>query len=356
MKPAKTTAPGYRTVEDALAGLERGDFPRDHLLWFQVAKKWTQALWAKNFKVEHSTASRQLDRLLQLGLIWRGPRITVEGYPGAAHVYYLSALGGRVLQRITTNTSTLGIRAASGVKDAHDLAILSLAIAGNLFSLEDVTMQTRREIPVEWRTWRWAMAYRQARLDWEAQQQHPLEAGESLSECPVPSEELKLAYLRARTAKPIEDWLLDFRPTLVTLMPDLGWHLELGDDVLELMFIEVETTTDYKHILQKYQQLIKVTTTVLVWVRIWVLVVFPSQAVLERGRRWHEMAFWRAGGQPAFYSKTGAKVRVCLTTLPTALEKLKQGNVPTAWEAGTPLEPKPINRMQWTLKTKWGRR
>ncbi len=356
MKTAETALTVYGTVDEALTGLERGAFQRNHLDWFRISKKWTQVLWARHFKVEHSTASRQLERLVQLGLVWRGPRVHVEGSPGAAHIYYLSALGGRVLQRITSNASIVGIRAASGAKDAHDLAILSLAIAGNLFSFNDLSLQTRWDIPIEWRTWRWAMAYRQARLDWEAQQKSSEDLGETLSDCPVPSEDLQLAYYRSRSAKPLDDWLLDFRPTLITMMPDLAWPLEVDDNGLEIMCIEVETTTDYKHILQKYQKLLKVTTTAQVWVRIWALVVFPTQAILERGRRWHEMAFWRAGGQPAFYSKSGARVQVCLTTLPAALEKLKQGGVTEAWEAGTPLEPKPINREQWSLKTMWSRR
>ena len=93
----------YRSTEAALAGLGAGKFPRGHLLAFQTSKKWTQGLWKKYFHVKHSTASRSLDHLTKLGLIWRGRRIRLEGTPGASYIYYLSSLGGRVLQRITTN-------------------------------------------------------------------------------------------------------------------------------------------------------------------------------------------------------------------------------------------------------------
>lgn len=351
MKPSADTPSIYRSVEDALAGLEKDEFRRDHLLMFQISKKWTQALWAKYFRVDRSTASRCLDRLMRLGLIWRGPRVRPEGAAGATHIYYLSLLGGRVLQRITTNTSTIGIRAASGAKDAHDIAILSLALAGEQFLRRaDVSLQARWDIPVEWRVWRAAMHYQQAVTNWEAQQGRALELTETQLERPTPSNELQTAYFRARPGKSLEAWLLDYRPSLVTLMPDIGALLQADDDGFDLLCIEVETTSDYKHILQKYQQFTKIIKTVQARASLWVIVVFLSQPLLDRARRWHEMAFWRAGGRPSFYPK-GRRLEVCLITLPAALKLLEQGNVLDVWEAASTLEPKPVDRMDWTLKS-----
>lgn len=349
-RPAVAPTP-YRSTEAALAGLDAGKFPRGHLLAFQTSKKWTQGLWKKYFHVEHSTASRSLEHLMKLGLIWRGPRIRLEGTPGASHVYYLSSLGGRVLQRITTNTFILGIRAASGAKDAHDLAILSLALAGEQFLRRaDVSLQTRWDIPIEWRTWRQVIQYQQLMTAWEAQHGREPESSESNSERPVPSRELQIAHGRARTNQSLDGWLLDYRPSIVTLMPDIGGLLQADDDGFDLLCLEVETTSDYKHILQKYQQLTKIIKLVQGQARLWVIVVFISQSLLDRARRWHEMAFWRAGGRPSFYPR-GRQLEVCLTTLPTALKQLEEGNILTLWEASSVLEPKPIDRVRWTMKT-----
>ena len=123
-----------KKVQETLAYLQGNPCLLEDLTRFERLKRWTIDLFQMLHPTEDRTTTyRHLERLVKLGCLGKHGAGGKGGGGSTAAVYYLSALGARVLTHALGREQPVTyVRPTSRVQEAHALAITELAVRWGL--------------------------------------------------------------------------------------------------------------------------------------------------------------------------------------------------------------------------------
>lgn len=276
-----------KRVQETLAHVRGDPCLLEDLIRFERIKRWTVDLVTKMHPGSRITAYRHLERLVEWGCLGRHKAGGKGGGGSAPAVYYLSALGARVLTHALEQEQPVTyVRRTSRSQEMHDLAMAELAADWGLLGrwrVQSPIPYTRNALIVEK-----ARKYVEAREKYqEAQRQ-----GVILNHLPpnVPGSLRNLHYwltLDNSTTLPLESWVASVRPIPGRIIPDF-WTLVRGGkpgDRDWLGCIEVEGRTEKRHIEDKYWRYVEMKTALPESLALFV--VFISQDVARRALPQH---------------------------------------------------------------------
>ena len=118
-----------KRVQKTLACVQNNPCLLQDLIRFERLKRWTVDLVTKVHHGNRTTAYRHLERLVGLGCLGKHGAGGKGGGGSAPAVYYLSALGARVLTHALEREQPVTyIRPGSRTQEMHDLAMAELAV------------------------------------------------------------------------------------------------------------------------------------------------------------------------------------------------------------------------------------
>jgi hypothetical protein len=118
-----------KRVQETLAYVQDNPCLLQDLIRFERLKRWTVDLVAKVHPGNRTTAYRHLERLVRLGCLGKHGAAGKGGGGSAPAVYYLSALGARVLTHALERKQPVTyVRRTSRTQEMHDLAMTELAV------------------------------------------------------------------------------------------------------------------------------------------------------------------------------------------------------------------------------------
>jgi hypothetical protein len=124
-----------KRVQQALAGVQGDACLLQDLVRFERLKRWNVDLVAKCHPGDRTTAYRHLERLVQLGCLNKHAARGKGGGGSVSAVYFLSALGARVLTHALEREQPVTyVRPTSRLQETHDLAMTELAASWGLLS------------------------------------------------------------------------------------------------------------------------------------------------------------------------------------------------------------------------------
>jgi len=125
----------HKTIQETLAHLRSQPCLLNDLILFERLKRWTvDAFWRIHPPDDRTTTFRHLEQLVELGCLGKHAAAGKEGGGSRPAVYYLSALGARVLTHALERAQPVTyVRPDSRTQEAHDLALTELAVDWWLF-------------------------------------------------------------------------------------------------------------------------------------------------------------------------------------------------------------------------------
>ena len=196
-----------KAIQEALVYLQAHPCLLQDLIRCERLKRWTTDLLTKVHPGSRTTAYRHLERLVELGCLGKHGAGGKGGGGSAPAVYYLSALGARVLTHALERKQPVTyVRPTSRVQEAHDLAMTELAVGWGLLDPAwrvqapvyyvrnhdalDYAREYReyREALVRWQEWQGKYA------PWEASQAEVTELREKHRSLNRQIEELELRW------------------------------------------------------------------------------------------------------------------------------------------------------------------
>jgi hypothetical protein len=125
-----------KRVQEALACVQNSPCLLQDLIRFERLKRWTVDLVSKVHHGDRTTAYRHLEKLVRLGCLGKHGAVGQGGGGSTPAVYYLSALGARVLTHALEREQPVTyIRPSSRTQEMHDLAMAELAVNWELLGL-----------------------------------------------------------------------------------------------------------------------------------------------------------------------------------------------------------------------------
>jgi hypothetical protein len=236
-----------KRVQEALARVQDDPCLLQDLARFERLKRWTVDLVVRLHPGDRTTAYRHLERLVTWGCLGKHKGGGRGGGGSTPTVYYLSALGARVLTHaLERERPVTYVRQASRSQETHDLAMAELATDWGLLGHWNV------QVPIPYT--RNALIVKRAREYEQAVAKHRNKPTGFVPQIPMALRILHQQMALDDPLPPLEQWVAGIRPIPGRIIPDF-WTL-LPDSRADardwLVCVEIEGRTEKRHIEAKY--------------------------------------------------------------------------------------------------------